>query len=156
MSQLGKRRLGRSDACVVFGSEVPASLTAAPEPGIPWDTLLLSAAGVAWCCRKCSTAVVAWITAPEQLESGASRPEGKPLAPATLLITRLDPPSGCSSWHVFCVAARFTEQCPGECLGALGVKQRLGDLGSVFSAQPDVLVCAEAASGRHLCDLVAA
>lgn len=102
----------------------PANLTAAPEPGVPWDTLLLPAAGVAWCHRKSSTAVVAWITAPEQRGSGASRPEGKSLLPASL-ISRLDPPSGCSSWLVICVAAR----CSGECLCALGVKQHPGGLG---------------------------
>lgn len=100
---------------------LPASLTAAPEPGTPRDTLLLPAAGVAWCCRKYSTAAVAWITAPENLGSGASRPEGKPLLPATLLIARLDPPSGCRPWLVFHVAARFAERCSGECLCALWV-----------------------------------
>lgn len=108
---------------------LPASLTAAPEPGIPWDTPLLPAAGVAWCRRKYSTAVVAWITAPEQLGSGASRAEEKPLLPATLLIARLDLPSGCSSWLVFYVAARFAEWWSGECLGALGVKQHPSGLG---------------------------
>lgn len=65
VSRLGGRRLGRSDACVAFGSGAPARLTAAPEPGIARDTPLLPAAGAAWCRRKCSTAAVAWRTAPE-------------------------------------------------------------------------------------------